>query len=149
APDLFQPLIPAAAETVEAVTDGILPVVFLVIILGRVKDFRGQDPGHHGLLEHSGAGELGPEGFGLALLFFGTIKYSTRVLLALVAELAFRIVRVDIVPEDIQQLAVTDPARIVADLDRFPMPGRARGYLVISGIHLGAAGVAHGRGNHA
>src|SRR5262245_3644204 len=68
--------------------------------------------------------------------------------MAVIAELRVARERVDVVPEDVEELLVADRARVVDDLDRFGVTRATRRDLLVRGILGLAAGVADRRRDH-
>src|SRR5581483_3355671 len=101
APDLFEPLGPAAAPFVVLVSDRILGVVILVVVLGRGEGRGRPDLCRHGLFEAVGDLLLGLLGERL----FRVVAHEDDALIgaALVAELAVRVERIDIPPVMVKQ----------------------------------------------
>src|SRR3989442_19257 len=64
--------------------------------------------------------------FGQSLLGRISVEDGRAVLGAVVAELPVGLGRIDVVPEDVEQLGVGDPPRVVLDLDRFGVTRGAR-----------------------
>src|SRR5262245_9415013 len=141
-PELLEPPVPPAGGAVEAVADRVLPIVVLVVLLGRIERRRGDDLGDDRLLEGLRALELGARGLGRAPLGLVGDENGAAVLMAGVAELAVTGGRVDVVPEDVEQLLVADLRGIVADTDRLGVARPAGGHLLVGWIHLGPTGVA-------
>src|SRR5688500_15898596 len=133
-PELFEALVAAAVVAVELVADRIAAVVVLVIILGRIELRRWNNLGGNRLPEPAGRLELAFACFGQAPLFGTRGEDRAAVLVADIAELAIDREWIDIAPEDLQQLRVTDQCRVVAHQHRLGMAGAAGRYLLISGI---------------
>src|SRR2546428_9653138 len=142
APQLLQPRVAAAVPAIELVAHGILLVVALVVLLGRVERGRRHDLGR----------DRAPEALREALLRLlrqaalrvVVVEDRGAVLVAVVAELRLRRERVDVVPEDVEQLLVSELAGVVDDLDRLGVARAARRHLLVGGVLGVAARVADG-----
>src|ERR1017187_8226987 len=145
APELLQARIPPAARAVEGIADRILLVVALVVVLGLPEGPGLQDLGDDRTLQDAGRLEGSLRGLGRLPLRVVGDEDRGAVLRAVVAELAVRVRRVDVVPEDVQELLVRDLLWVVHHLDRLAVPRAARGDFVVRGIRLLAARVSHGR----
>src|SRR5207245_7979831 len=77
-----------------------------------------------------------------ALLLLVAIEDGAAILVAVIAELRIGRDRIDVVPEHVEQLGVTDLARVVCQLDGFGMPGRAGRHLLVRGVRFGATGIS-------
>src|SRR5206468_3306773 len=142
APELLQARVAAAVPAIELVAHGILLVVALMVLLGRVERGRRHDLGRNRTAEALGEALLRL----LREAALGVVVVEDRgaVLVAVVAELRLRRERVDVVPEDVEQLRVADLAGVVDDLDRLRVAGAARRHLLVGGVLGMAAGVADG-----
>src|SRR6185295_12735405 len=116
APDLVEPRVPSGSGAVRLIVLGILARVVLVIRLGGPENARRQDGGGDRRLEDAGGLELP-----LRLARRGGLRGVERedrgvVLGPAIVELSIRLRRVDVVPEDVEQLLVGDAGRIVRDV---------------------------------
>src|SRR6476619_416484 len=135
-PELLEPLGASAIPFVELVTHRIRVVIILMIVLGRGESRRRLDLGRHRLLEAVSDLLLGR--FRQALLFIVADDDHASLGVALIAELAVCVERVDIVPVGVEQLGVSHLGRVVGDLDRFLIAFM----VAVVGVRLGAAGIA-------
>src|SRR5262245_19605566 len=103
-PQLREPLVPAAVPAVELVAHGILPVIMLVVLLGRVELGSGNDLGHDRLREAPGFGELPLRLFGEAPLCLVVEKDRGAILPPVITELRVGRERINVMPENLQQL---------------------------------------------
>src|SRR5436309_3119107 len=142
APELLQARVAAAVPAIELVAHGILLVVALMVLLGRVERGRRHDLGRDRAAE--ALGETLLRLLRETALRVVVVEDRGSILVAVVAELRLRRERVDVVPEDVEQLRVADLARVVDDLDRFGVSGAARRHLLVGGVPGVAAGVADG-----
>src|SRR5262245_4639337 len=147
APQLLEPGVASAVETVEPIADRILLVVVLVVLLRHVERSRRHDLGLDRLLE--APGDLGLRGLRQRPLLLAVIEDRAAVLVAAVAELAILRQRIDVVPEHVEQLLVAHLGRVVDDLDRLGMSGAAVRDLLVAGIGAAPAGIARGGADHA
>ena len=134
------PLSPGAGP-VELVAQGVLLVVVLVVVFGRIERGGGNDLSRDGPIERSG---LRKRRFGCkrrSLLLLGVVEDGGPILAAVVRELSVGLSRVDVAPEDVQQRLIRDLGRVIGDLDRLRMSRRAGGHLFVGGMGFGAAGV--------
>ena len=146
APDLLQARVAAAAFAVARVAGGAFQPEVLVVVLGGVERGEGQDGRHHGLVEarvdrvHRGAGggELAGRG-----------EDGGAVGRALVAELAARVERVHVAPEDVEQRVVGHLLGIVDHLDDLVVAGVAARDVVVGRVLGGAAREAGRDARHA
>ncbi len=120
-----------------------------MILLGWIEDRGRQDLGHDGAGQLARLFQRCLRGFGLRTFAVIADEDRCAVLRALVAKLAGRVDRVDIMPEHIEQLFVADARRIVFDLQRFIVAGASRRHLLVGRIDLGAAGITGGGGEDA
>src|SRR6185503_11856384 len=145
-PHLPQPRGAAAAGAVEAVAQRVLLGEVLVVALGGVERAGGQDERGH-LAELADDARLAR--FGGAALLVAVHEDGGAVLRPLVAELPLVVARVDVVPEDVEQLLVARLGRVVGHFDRLEVAGPVRRDLLVSGVLLVAAGVAGDDREHA
>src|SRR5262249_51214980 len=129
-PELLEAPVPPAGGAIEAVADRVLAVVVLVVLLGRIERRRRDDLGDDRLLEGLRALERVARCLGRAALRLVGDEDRAAVLVAGVAELAIARRRVDVVPEDVDQLLVADLRGIVADPDRLGVARAAGGDLL-------------------
>src|SRR5713226_3541113 len=142
APQFAQPLVAAAMVAVELVSKRTFLVVVLVVILCPIELRSGRDFSHDRILERFGLVECGFRLLRFDFLFVIVKENRGAVLMPDVAELAITRGRIDIVPEDVEQLAIAGFLRIESYLDRFGVTGAASGDLFIGRIDLLPAGVA-------
>src|SRR5258706_5503512 len=140
APELLEAPVAAAGVAVKLVAERVLLVVVLVVLLGGIEGSGRHDLGLDGLLE--ALLHLGLRGLGQALLRLVAVEDRRAVLVPHVAELAVLHQRIDVVPERVEQLLVTDLRRIVGYLDGLDVAGAARGDLLVGGILLAAARIS-------
>src|SRR5215203_5478277 len=144
-PQLLKARVAAAAPAVIGVFGRVLEVVVLVVVLGD-PEVRGRlDRDHDRLLEAAGGGKRRLRGLGQAALLLVMDEDRRPVGLALVAELAFGIEWVDVLPVDLEELVVADLRRVVDDPHRLGVAGAAHADLAVGGAGDLAAGVARGR----
>ena len=147
-PQLLESLVTTAAITVVFVPERIFFVVVLMIFLGRIEFTCLNDLGHYRFPERL----VFLKSFfllqGTALLLFAGIEDGASVLIAAITELAIFDSRVDVAPEDVQQLVVTDFGRVEDDLDHFGVSRTTGGNLLVSGILLASARISRGDGDH-
>src|SRR3989449_9486245 len=142
-----KPPVATAAPAVGLVADRILAVVVLVILLRRVEPARGRDRRDDRLLEARLEAAL--RGVRRAVLRRIAVEHGSVILRPVVAELAVRLRRVDVVPEGVEQPLVTHLPGVVHDLDGLEVPRRAHGHLLVRRLSFAPARVAHGHGRDA
>src|SRR5262245_18048190 len=146
-PQLLEPRVASAIETVELVADRILLVVVLVVLLRLVERSRRHDLGLDRLLE--ALGDLSLRGLRQRPLLLAMREDRAAVLVAAVAELPILRQRIDVVPQHVDHLLVADLGRVVDDLDRLGMSGAAVRDLLVAGIDAAPADIARGGADHA
>ena len=128
---------------------GILEGVVLVVVLGAVEGFEGNDLGDDAVLPGVGGVELCDVGFGDALLVVVGVEDGGAVGGAGVGALAVEGGGVVDGEEDAEELAVGEARGIVDDFDGFGVVGGLGADVVVVGGVGGAAGVAGGGGEDA
>ena len=132
APDPGEPRRAPAGGAVVLVSQRVLHVIVLVVVLGRIERRRGADgrddrPAEALLdLRLGGLGEpplLGPADEDLG-----------AIAVAAIAELPAGVERVDVAPEDVQQLRVTDARRVVAHLHDLRVAGPAGRHALVGRV---------------
>src|SRR5262245_48347373 len=143
-PQLLQAAVAAAAGAVGLVVVRLLVVEVLVVLLGAVEGGEGHDLGDERPGEVARpALECRPGLLGEAALRRIVIEDGGAILAAAVAELAVGRDGIDVVPEHLEQLLITDPGRVIGDLDRLGVAGAPGGDLLVARVLRGAAAVAH------
>ena len=132
----------AAAGPVVVVAHRILLVVVLVVFLGRPELGRRDDRRDDRLLERLRLLERRLRRLGGCRCSSLCTKIAGAVLRADVAELAVLHRRIDVVPEDVEQLLVADLLRVVDDLHRLGVAGAAGRDLLVGRVLRLAARVA-------
>src|SRR5262249_58116175 len=123
APQLLEPGVASAIETIEFIADRILHVVILMVLFGFVERAGRHDSGLDRLLEALLNRRL--RGLRQRALLVGMIEDRAAVLVAVVAELPILRQRIDVVPEHVEQLLIAHLGRVVHDLHRFSVAGAA------------------------
>src|SRR5258708_3971604 len=144
APQLFEPAVASAGIAVVVVTNRILDVILLVILLGR-PEFRPRDDFSDDLLiEPAGALDRPFRVLGEPLLRVVGGEDRGAILIAVIAELRVCRQRIDVAPEQVEQVFIGDLRGIEHDAHRFGVAGAAGRYFFIGRILLRPAGVAGG-----
>src|SRR5256885_10724652 len=130
----LQPRVAAAALAVPAVAHRVLLPVLLVVLLRRPERGGLGDLRDDRRLERLGLLDLRLRCLGGGLLRVVRVEDLGGVLRSVVAELTLVVGRVDVVPEDVEQLVVADDARVELDLHRLHVAGAARGDLLVRRI---------------
>ena len=141
-PDLLQASVAPASEPVRLIADGVLAVIMLVILLGRIKLARGHDHGRDRLLEPALQRAFGL--LGQSALRRVAVKDGCVVLRSEVAELTVQRQGIDVVPERAQQRFVGDLTGIVDDLNGLEVPRGTDRDLLVGRVGRAAAHVADG-----
>jgi hypothetical protein len=108
-PELSEASIAAAAIAINFVADGVLFIIILVIIFGRIEFQGGNDFSHDRLFETTQEALL--RGFRKSLLRFITIKNGGSILAAGVTELRIGGERIDNAPRHIEQFFIAEIER--------------------------------------
>ena len=122
-PQLLQPLVTTAPVTVEFVPDRVILVIVLVVILGGVELCGLYNLGYNGTFERFALFQLRLRLQREPVLFPIMIKDGAPILMPRITELPVPGGRVDVVPENIQELFVADPRRVIDNLDLLGVPG--------------------------
>src|SRR3989338_2773734 len=135
-PDLLQVGPPAGEKIVTVVADRGFFVVVLMVFFGRVKCRVGDDVCRDGLVKFFRVFQLLFRCFRQIFLLFVVIENSRCVLSSLVRELPAVIGRIDLAPEDVQELVIGNPGRVKRNLHGLPVAGAARGNFLIRRVFL-------------
>lgn len=146
APECLKAGITAALKTIELVLQRVFYVVILVVFFGGIEcrgfgDFRMDacvEFLRHAFLARSSKSPL----------FYIVIENRRAILVAIIAKLAVRFRRIDVVPKDRQQRLVADLLGVVNDLHRFDVAGAAGGNLLVRRVFHPATDVARGGRDH-
>src|SRR5512135_2718256 len=148
-PKHIEPLVATAVKTVEFVTDRIFLVIVLVVILGRVELCclynLGNDRFFEGLVLLQQRLRLQRQ----PVLFLVMIEDCAPILMPMITELPVLNSRVDIVPEDVQELLIGHFCRVIDDLNRLGVPCPSGRDLFVSGILFLPPSVTGCNRNHA
>src|SRR5262249_13463148 len=115
-PQLRQALVAATVPSIVLVTHRILLVVFLMILLGGIELRGGDDLGYNRTIKPFRRIETLLRRFRRLALGFVVVEDRGTILVAMVAKLGVGSDRIDVVPEDVQQLLIADLGGVVDDL---------------------------------
>src|SRR5213594_1382014 len=147
-PELLEPPVPAASGPVAVVLNGIFYVVILVVLFGGIKLCRRLDLGHDWFFKRLRFFQCGLRFECETFLLLVEIEDRAPILASPVAKLAIRRRRIDIVPEDIEQLLIAYLLRIENDLNRLSVSGPARRNFLIGRVFLLPSRITGGDGDH-
>src|SRR5581483_2090252 len=148
APERLEALIAAAEIAVEFVPDGAFLVESLMIFFGWVEGGGGGDLRRDRLVKKARFLEDRFRLLRQALLLLVVVKDFAPVLIPRIAKLPVDGERVDIVPENLQQLLITDLSGVVSDLHRLGVSRSSGRNVLVSRVLHPSAGVAGGDGEH-
>src|SRR5262245_61551989 len=146
-PQLPEPLLTAAGSPAEPVALRMRAIAVLMTGLGPVKHPQGSDPGDDTCGETLRGCQGLFRGLGQVLLGLVVVKDRGAILRPCGTELPVWYGRIDVVPEDVQQLTIRQSTWIVAHLHGQRVARTAGSNVLVGGISLTAPGIAHDCGD--
>lgn len=125
--------ITAAGSSIVPIADGITLAIILMILLGWIEVFEGEESSNNWLAVNFVFGEPGYNRFSCLFFLVVLVKDGSCVTLSSIVELSIIIRRIDVIKKVFHKLPITHNLWIIVYLDAFSMAGGFRVYRLIGG----------------